>query len=72
MMSETLFWKKLAKEEHRSVSGWLGRCMGIDLPTKVKYRLYAYLEEVPYLQSKSLNYDDLVDKRFFLYNEDIL
>ena len=39
MMFDTLFWKKLAKEEQRTVSGWSGRCLGYDLPTKVNDRL---------------------------------
>ena len=27
MMFDTLFWKKLAKEEQRTVSGWSGVCI---------------------------------------------
>ena len=39
MMFDTLFWKKLAKEEQKTVSGWSGRCLGFYLPTKVNDRL---------------------------------
>ena len=38
MMLDTLFWKKLAKEKHMTLSGWSGRCQGFDLPTKVNDR----------------------------------
>ena len=67
-MFDTLFLKKLENAEQKTVSGWSGRRLGFDLTTKVNDRLYACLEEVPYLQSKSVKYDDLVDKSFYMYN----